>query len=132
MTYLKSHVQDLIRISLAIVYIWFGILKILGVSPVAGLVIHTYPSYPEPFFLSFLGFWEVIIGIGFATKFMLRATIILMLLQMAGIFCGVIISPNLYFQNGNLFLLSANGEFVVKNFVLVAASLLLWPVKKNE
>jgi len=114
----------LLRISLAIVFLWFGILKILHVSPVSSLIVSTYPSFPEPLFITILGVWEMIIGIGLLTKIALRFTLLLLWLQMGGIFTGVFLSPSLYFSH-NLFFLTSNGEFVVKNFVLVAASIVI-------
>ena len=59
--FMTTHGITLIRISLAIVFIWFGVLKIIGRSPVADLVAHTvYWVEPEPFVV-FLGMWETIV-----------------------------------------------------------------------
>jgi uncharacterized membrane protein YkgB len=124
----------ILRITLGIVYVWFGLLKILEVSPVATLVTSTYPSFPEPSFIIFLGIWEVLIGIGLICKIFLRVTLALLWLQMAGIFFGLIISPSLYFINNNPLLLNTYGEFVIKNIVLVAASIVVggFVVKKKD
>lgn len=116
---------SVLRLSLAVVYIWFGVLKVLGVTPVASLIKATYPSFPEPLFMTVLGLWEIAIGIGLVYKMFLRITLALLWLQMAGIFFGFLLSPSLYFLQGNPLLLSINGEFVIKNLVLVAASLVI-------
>lgn len=118
-----------IKISLAIVYVWFGILKVLGVSPVEELIKNTYPWIPEPPFIVILGFWEILIGILLLFRKTLKTGIILMWLQMGGIFFGLIINPPIYFQNLNLFLLTTEGEFVIKNLVLLAAGYSLWKDK---
>lgn len=123
---MKLNSFTLIRYSLVIVYIWFGALKVLGASPVQNLVQWTYPSFPEPMFMIVLGAWEIVVGLLLLYKKTLRLGLILMWLQMGGIFFGVILSPTYYFQNMNLLLLSANGEFVVKNLTLLAASYYLW------
>lgn len=119
-----------IKISLVIVYIWFGVLKILGVSPVESLIKDTYPWLPEPQFIIVLGLWELMVGILLLSKKTLKIGIILMWLQMGGIFLGLIINPSIYFQNMNLLLLTTEGEFVIKNLVLLSASYVLW--KKNR
>lgn len=116
---------SLLRISIAVVYVWFGILKIIGTSPVTDLIKTTYPSFPEPFFIIFLGVWEIVIGIGLLFKFCLRVTLALLWLQMAGIFFGLFLTPTAYLIGGNPFLLNTYGEFVIKNFVLVAASIVI-------
>lgn len=114
----------ILRIALGIVFFWFGALKVLNVSPVLDLVRATYPFMPYPEFFIFLGFWEVIIGLGLIFKFWLRATLALLWLQMFGTVLAPIFRPEIFFD-GNIFLLSILGEFVVKNFVLIAASLVI-------
>lgn len=122
---MRIHGIMLLRIALAIVFIWFGLLKIFDVSPVTSLIHETYPSFPEPFFIGFLGVWEVVIGVGLLFKLFLRVTLALLWLQMAGIFVGFLLTPGAYVIHGNPLLLSTDGEFVIKNFVLVAASIVI-------
>lgn len=115
----------LLRVTLAIVFLWFGTLKVINASPVHDLIVSTYPSFPEPFFIVFLGVWEIVIGVGLLCKIFLRVTLALLWLQMAGIFIGFFLAPSAYFFSHNPFLLSGNGEFVIKNFVLLAASIVI-------
>lgn len=122
---MRQYGVPVLRISLAIVFLWFGALKVVNASPVHDLILSTYPSFPEPFFIVFLGVWEIVIGIGLLFKIFLRLTLALLWLQMGGIFFGFFLTPSLYFFSHNPFLLSSNGEFVIKNFVLVAASLVI-------
>lgn len=116
--------KTLIIASLSIVYVWFGLLKILGVSPVAQLVKQTYPSFPD--FMVFLGIWEILIGLFLINKKTLKLGLILMWIQLSGIFFGAIINIPLYFTDSNLLYPNLNGEFVIKNLVLIAASYSLW------
>lgn len=116
---------SLLRISLAVVFVWFGLLKVIDASPVASLIYNTYPTFPEPLFIRFLGAWEIVVGVGLLGKLFLRATLALLWLQMAGIFFGFFLSPILYIVHGNPLFLSTDGEFVIKNLVLVAASLVI-------
>ena len=122
---MKRYGIPLLRISLAIVFLWFGTLKVIGMSPVVELVEATYPSFPEPLFITILGIWEVIIGIGLLIKLFLRFALALLWMQMGGIFLGLFLSPSLYFLQNNPLLLSINGEFVIKNFILVASSIVV-------
>jgi len=114
-----------LRFALAIVYIWFGALKIAGRSPVLDLVRQLYPFLPEPWFLQILGAWELVIGLGLLAGRFLRIVLALLWLQMGGIMIGLIVAPHLFFQNMNPLLLNLNGEFLVKNLVLIAASLVV-------
>ena len=115
----------LLRVSLGIVFLWFGGLKIFGASPVTDLIAKTYSFFPVGIFVMILGIWEVAIGIGLIFKLLLRTTLALLWLQMAGTLFAVVFSPNLFFNNGNPLLLTAFGEFVVKNFVLIAAGIVI-------
>src|ERR1044072_3640036 len=115
----------LLRISLAIVYIWFGALKLGDTSPVTGLIQKLHPTWPEPLFFHILGAWDVLIGLGFLFNRFLRTTLVLMWAQMAGIMIGLLTNPDLFFQNGNLIPLTYDGEFLIKNLVLIAGSMVI-------
>lgn len=114
-----------LRIALGIVFVWFGALKIAGHSPVLALIQTAYPFMPEPFFLRFLGVWEIAIGAGLITGVALRLTLALFLAQMSGTLMAPLMAPSLFFARGNFLLLTTEGEFVVKNIVLITAGLVI-------
>src|SRR3989344_2202542 len=114
-----------LRVTLGIVFLWFGALKLIGASPVANLIAETYSFLPADLFLAVLGYWEIAIGLGLLLNFALRTTLALLWLQMFGTLASPLFNPELFFQNGNIFLLTTEGEFVVKNLVLIAASLVI-------
>lgn len=116
---------DLLRMALGIVYIWFGALKIAGVSPVANLIQTAYSFLPQPFTIIAIGILEIVIGVGFLFKFWLKGTIFLMLMQMGGVMMTPLLAPHRFYLNENPFLLSAEGEFVIKNLVFIAAALVI-------
>ena len=122
-----------LRVALGIVFLWFGALKIFGVTPVADLVGQTYSFFPVTEFLVFLGVWEVVIGIGLILKIFLRSVLAMLWLQMLGTFIASILEPSMFF-NGNIFLLTIEGEFLVKNLVLVASGIVIGghEVKKRK
>lgn len=114
-----------LRIALAIVFLWFGALKIAGISPVGELLEKTWSFIPTHIFLIILGIVEVLIGLGLAAKKFLRTTLLLLWVQMAGTLVTPFLSPGMFFSHGNFLLLTLEGEFVVKNFVLVAAGIVI-------
>ena len=122
---MAAHGVMLLRIALGIVFFWFGALKVLGVSPVGELVAHTYGFLPAQPFLMFLGVWEIAIGIGLIFKIALRLSLGLLWLQMAGTFLAPALSPTIFFNHHNFFLLTTEGEFVIKNLVLVTAGIVI-------
>lgn len=113
----------LLRICLGIVFIWFGALKVSGDSPVAELVTAAVPWFSPDVFIPFLGVWEILVGAGLLFRVALRVTLLLFWMQMAGTFLILVLRPDIAFQHGNPLLLTTEGEFVIKNLVLIAAGL---------
>ena len=54
----------LLRISLGVVFVWFGALKVANVTPVGDLVAGTLPFVDPAWFVPFLGCVEVALGLG--------------------------------------------------------------------
>ena len=115
----------ILRVSLAVVFIWFGLLKLTGHSPVVALIAHTVDWWPPDVFVPVLGLWEVAVGFGLLFKIALRLTLLLFWLQLAGTFSVLLLRPEIAFQAGHPLLLTVEGEFVVKNLVLIAAGLVI-------
>ena len=123
--FMTAHGTRSLRVALAVTFIWFGALKVLGRSPVADLVAQTVYWLPPAFFVRFLGWWELVIGVGLLSGVALRLILLLFWLQMAGTFLVLVLRPELAFQSGNPLLLTVTGEFVIKNLVLIAAGLVI-------
>ncbi|HXM19164.1 MAG TPA: DoxX family membrane protein [Candidatus Tumulicola sp.] len=111
----------LLRLALGIIFIWFGALKVLGISPAAELVASVLTFVPAHTAVLSLGILEIAIGVGLITGLAARLTLLLFALQMAGTFVVLVLKPELSFQQGNPFALTMTGEFVVKNLVLLTA-----------
>ena len=121
--FMRKHGIRFLRLALGTVFVWFGALKVAGVSPVAELVAQTvYWVRPETF-MPILGLWEIAVGAGLLFRAALRLTLFLFWLQLAGTFLVLIVRPDIAFQHGNPLLLTTEGEFVIKNLVLIAAGL---------
>lgn len=114
-----------LRISLAIVFIWFGAMKIFDVTPVADLVARTVYWFDPSWVVPVLGVFEVIVGLGLLFRIALRMVLGLFALQMLGTFLVLALLPDVSFENGNPLLLTVEGEFVVKNLVLLSAGMVV-------
>lgn len=115
----------LLRISLGVVFLWFGVLKILDVSPVSGLVAKTIYWFDPDVVVPALGAVEVFVGLCLLAGRLMRIALPLLVLQMAGTFLVLILLPDVAFRDGNPLLLTVEGEFVVKNLVLFSAALVI-------
>ena len=113
-----------LRFSLAIVFIWFGMLKVIGGSPAIELVKATVYWVDSSWFVPFLGWWEVIIGVCFLWTPLLRLGIGLMMVQMVGTFLPLVLLPSVVYE-GNFLRLTMEGQYIVKNIVLIASALVV-------
>lgn len=115
----------LLRISMGVVFVWFGALKLIpGGSPAEGLIRETITFFPPQIFLPVLALWEILIGLGFITGKLMRVTILLLFLQMPGTVSPMVLRPDLVFVQFPFFL-TLEGQYIVKNLVLVSAALVI-------
>jgi putative oxidoreductase len=117
----------LLRGSLAVVFIWFGALKVAGVPTMpAALIAAISPSFVDAALLATLtGAAEVALGTGLLVGRWQPAVLAGLAIQLTGTFLVLVLRPDVAFVDGNLLVLSASGEYVVKNIVLLAATLTL-------
>lgn len=115
----------LLRGALGVVFVWFGMLKVLDVSPVSDLVADTVYWVDPSWFVPVLGVVETLIGVGLWLGRALRLVLAVLVLQLVGTFVVFVIRPEVAFQDGNPLKLTILGEFVVKNLVLLTAALVV-------
>ena len=123
----------LLRYSLGIIYVWFGALKPLGISPAQELVENTVYWFDDPqTFVPILGIWEIVIGITICIKPLIRVAIFLLLIQMPGTFLPLILFPEVCFTDFP-FGLTLEGQYIVKNLIIISAALVVGStVRKDE
>ncbi|WP_264564617.1 hypothetical protein [Flavobacterium sp. N3904] len=117
---MEKHGIDLMRYALAIVYIWFGMLKLTGMSPAEDLVQKTVFWFKPELFIPILGLVEVLIGIGFLFKKLIPLTIIVLLLHMVATFFPLFILPKICFNT--FYCPTLVGQYIIKNLVLICGS----------
>jgi uncharacterized membrane protein YkgB len=118
-----------LRLSLAIIFVWFGILKPLGLSPAAPLVKATVgwmPLFDPDQWLAIIGWWEVAIGLTFLTRRTARVAIALLALQMVGTFLPLVLLPGVTFQPGRFpYAPTMEGQYIIKNLLIISAAMVL-------
>jgi len=125
---MRSDSIPAIRLSFGIIFIWFGILKPLHLSPAESLLKATViwlPFGSANNWLTIIGLWEVIIGIFFLFKKTTRLAIILLLIQMVGTFMPLVFLTQVTFQANNFLLPTMEGQYIIKNLMIISAALVL-------
>jgi uncharacterized membrane protein YkgB len=117
----------LLRGSLAIVLVWFGALKVAGVPTMtSALIAAITPSFLDAGLLTVLaGAFEVALGVGLLLGRWQPLVLAGVAAQMSATFLVLALQPDVAFIDGNPLVLSVEGEYVVKNVVLLAAALTL-------
>ena len=115
----------ILRLALGLVFLWFGALKVAGKSPVEDLVADTLFWLPRDVALYGIGALEIVIGLCLLLSIAMRVVLLLFFFQMAGTFLVLLTQPERAFQDGNPLLLTTDGEFVIKNLVLIGAGLVV-------
>lgn len=121
---MEKHSVNLMRVTLAIIYIWFGALKIFGMSPAGDLVEKTVFWFKPEIFIPVLGICEVVIGIGLLIKRFIPYTILFLLLHMAATLVPFFILKSSCFK-AFPYEPTLVGQYIIKNLVLVAGALVI-------
>ena len=129
-TWMGHHGIALLRMSIGIVFFWFGFLKYFpGQSPAAAIATLTIQrltfGYIDPgVSILVLATWECVIGVGFLTGKFLRATILLLFLQMLGTLTPILLLPGEVFTAAP-FVPTLEGQYIFKNIVLISAGIVI-------
>jgi putative oxidoreductase len=123
-----------LRLTLALTFLWFGALKITNDTPVADFVRDTVswvPLLDGGWFVPFLGVVEVLLGAALLFGRGLRIVLPLLFAHLGGTFLALVTQPDVTFQGGNLLMLTTEGEFVIKNLILLSAVLVLYGARRR-
>ncbi len=119
-----------LRISLGIVFFWFGFLKFFpGLSPAQGLATQTiemitFGLIPPEVSIYILAAWETIIGIGLITGWYLRITLFFLFVQMLGTMTPLALFPAEAFTKFP-YAPTLEGQYIIKNLVLISAGMVI-------
>lgn len=123
--FFQKHWITTARFAIAVVFIWFGMLKVLGLSP-AGALVHglfessiNFISFTS--FYTFFAWFEVVIGVLFLIPRMTRVVMPLLLIHMITTFGPLVLLPA---ESWSAFMVpTLVGQYIIKNLVVIAAAM---------
>lgn len=124
------HPISILRISIGIIYVWFGMLKFFpGLSPAEDLAketIHllTFGLIQPDLSLFLLALWETVIGLLLISCLFKRVSMTLVVVHMICTFTPLVLLPHLSFTH-QPYALTLVGQYIVKNIVIVSALLVI-------
>jgi uncharacterized membrane protein YphA (DoxX/SURF4 family) len=128
--WMARHGVPLLRISLGLVFLWFGALKFFpGLSPAHDLAARTIETLsfgvvPPTVSIPLLAIWECLIGIGLLFGIFMRAVLLLLAVQMAGTLMPLVLFPSEVFARIP-YAPTLEGQYIIKNAVLISAAIVL-------
>lgn len=119
------------RFALFVVFFWFGILKLLGVSPASTLVLallgKTLPFIAPALFMKLFAVFEMLIGILFLFPRVTKIALVLLGLHLITTIAPLILLPNMTWSS--LFVPTLEGQYIIKNILIVAVA---WGIYKQR
>jgi len=130
-TWVAEHGVTVLRISVGIVFFWFGVLKFFPtLSPAEDLAARTIaalsfgivkPAVSVPV----LAAWECLIGLSLITGRFVRVALLTMFAHMLGTITPLILFPHETWTRVP-YAATLEGQYILKNMVLVSAALVVY------
>ena len=137
-TFAKNHYSWMARVSLFVIYFYFGFLKLVGASPASGLAIGFaekmgMAAYAHELYV-LLAMVECVIGLVILFPRLTRIALFIMFSHMILVSAPILLYPEAVWQAA--FVPNLEGQYIIKNAALVALALGLvastTPLKKRR
>lgn len=119
--------MPLARVAFFVVFFWFGVLKIMELSPAEGVVHtlhhHTLPFIPWKLFIFFFGAYECVIGILFLFPGKEKWALYMLIPHMITTFGPIIMLPNMTWKG--FMVPNLIGQYIIKNLVIIALAIFI-------
>ena len=113
------------RFAIFLIYFWFGLLKIIEVSPASPLVLslmdRTMPFMEPASFLIYFGVFEVIVGILFLIPKLTRIACLILLVHMVTTIMPLFMLAETSWS-GTL-IPTLEGQYIIKNILIIALAI---------
>ena len=128
---INSRSLTVLRCSIGIIYIWFGMLKFFhGYSPAEDLAINTIHKLtagliPAQTSIILLAIWETVLGLLLVLGFQTKKVLLFLLLHMVCTFTPLLFFPDVSFKFAP-YGFTLVGQYIMKNIIIISAAWILW------
>ena len=128
--WVNGHALDMLRISIGVVYVWFGSLKFLPrLSPADQLAkdtiqLITFGLFSSTTSIILLAIWETSLGILLIVGFWRRSVFFLLICHMVCTFVPLFFFVDLSFTTSP-YAFTLVGQYIMKNIIIICAALVL-------
>jgi len=110
------------RVTLGVLFIWFGLLKPFGHETTTSIIAHTVYWGSPAVMVQVLGWWEVAIGVCLIIRPLVRIALLLLVIRLPGIVLAFTIQPEVMFEHFPL-APTPEGQYLIKDFAIFFATL---------
>src|SRR6478609_470502 len=128
--WVNGHALNMLRISIGVVYVWFGALKFFPhLSPADQLAkdtiqLITFGLFSSTTSIILLAIWETVLGCALMVGFWRRSIFLLLILHMACTFLPLFFFVDLSFTTSP-YAFTLVGQYIMKNIIIISAALVL-------
>jgi len=123
--FFRRHAEPMSRWAIFIVYVWFGLLKVFGLSPagplVTSLIQNTLPFITPGTFIVLFGLFEILIGVLFVVKGLERLVMPLLLIHLITTLLPLFILPAITWSG--ILVPTMEGQYIIKNVLIIATAM---------
>jgi len=129
-TWLTMNAMNLLRISIGIIYVWFGALKFYpNLSPADQLAkdtiwLITFGLIPNNVSIILLALWETLLGAVLIIGVWKRAVFYILLIHMICTFVPLFFFTDISFTDSP-YAFTLVGQYIMKNLIIICAALVL-------
>ena len=126
-SFLRRISLPLSKVAFFVVFFWFGVLKMMELSPAEGVVHslyqHTVPFIPWKLFIVSFGAYECLIGIIFLIPGKEKWALYMLIPHMITTFGPLVMMPNLTWKG--FMVPNLIGQYIIKNLVIIALAIFI-------
>lgn len=119
------------RLAIGLVFIWFGMLKVLGFKSATSIIAETvYLGSPETT-ARLLGLWEVAIGACLILPGLARIGVAMLAIRIPGTLLALVLRSEVSWTS-TLLVPTIQGQYLIKDAILFAAAMIIGGTVRNE
>jgi len=112
------------RLGLGVVFAWFGLLKLAGVDSATSIIAKTVYLGSPSLTVPMLGLWEMLIGLCFLVRPLLRLAIFLLAVRLPGTLLALVLKFDTCFHD-SILAPTIQGQYLIKDAALIGAGLVI-------
>lgn len=125
----RGHRLD--RLAIGTVFLWFGLLKVLGFKSATSIIAETvYVGTPDTT-ARLLGVWEVAIGLCLVVHPLVRIGVALLALRLPGTLLALAIKADVCWTD-TPFVPTIQGQYLIKDAILISAAMIIGGTVRSE